>query len=83
MEPPDLGPAGTGGSLADAVTGTRQVGFEDRLVDARVFDRERLPAGEGFDGPGIVEGPASTLVVRPGQHAAVDEYGSVVVEVDG
>ncbi len=42
-----------------------------------VYDRYRLRAGMEFAGPAIVEERESTLVVRPGMRAAVDEYGNV------
>ncbi|GAB3685617.1 hydantoinase/oxoprolinase family protein [Salinarchaeum chitinilyticum] len=69
----------------DAISGERTVAFGEGWHDARIYDRERLPTtadGEAIDGPAIVEGPESTVTVRPGQRATVDEHGTIVVEVD-
>jgi N-methylhydantoinase A len=79
---PDLRTGRTDGSLADAVKSTREVVFEGDGRDTPVYDRAALPMGPEFEGPAIVEGAESTVVVRPGQTARVDDYGSIVVEVD-
>ena len=55
--------------------------FDGEYVESAVYVRESLPAGATFDGPAVVEGGESTVVVRPGQSARVDEHGSIVVEV--
>ena len=79
---PDLRTGRTDGSLADAVKSTREVVFDGTAHDTPVYDRAALPTGPEFEGPAIVEGAESTVVVRPGQAARVDDYGSIVVEVD-
>jgi N-methylhydantoinase A len=79
---PDLRTGRTDGSLADAVKSTREVVFEGDGRDTPVYDRAALPTGPEFEGPAIIEGAESTVVVRPGQAARVDDYGSIVVEVD-
>ncbi|WP_423999480.1 hydantoinase/oxoprolinase family protein [Haloarcula salina] len=81
VDPPDLRATTADGSLDDAITATRPVTFDGDAVETRVYDRERLPAEERFEGPAVVEGAESTVVVRPGQSVRVDEYGSLVVEV--
>jgi N-methylhydantoinase A len=81
VEPPDLAAPAEGGSADDAVRETRPVGFDGAFRDTRVYDRSRLPAGASFDGPAVVEGAESTVVVHPGQRARVDDDGNVVVEV--
>ena len=83
VETPDLRPARSGGDLADAVTETREVVFDGDGRETRVYDRDRVPTGVEIDGPAVVEGAESTLLVRPGQRATVDEYGTFAVEVDG
>jgi N-methylhydantoinase A len=82
VETPDLRPSRAGGSVDDAIVETREVVFDGEGTDARVYDREALPTETEFEGPAVVEGGESTVVVRPGQHARVDEFGSIVVEVD-
>jgi N-methylhydantoinase A len=83
VETPDLRPARSGGDLADAVTETREVVFDGDGRETRVYDRDRVPTGVEIDGPAVVEGAESTLLVRPGQRTTVDEYGTFAVEVDG
>jgi N-methylhydantoinase A len=39
-----------------------------------VYVRDDLPSGFGFDGPAIVEGFDSTVVVPPGWRADIDEW---------
>ncbi|WP_276261189.1 hydantoinase/oxoprolinase family protein [Haloglomus litoreum] len=81
VDPPDPEPPSTGGTGADAVSAERPVTFDGRTRDVRVYDRSRLPAGERFEGPAIVAGSESTLVVRPPDRVRVADDGSLVVEV--
>jgi N-methylhydantoinase A len=81
VETPDLRPAATDGTVADARRERRPVTFDGEAVETAIYDRTRLPVGGSFDGPAVVEGPESTVVVRPGQRARVDEYASLLVEV--
>ncbi|NHN40246.1 hydantoinase/oxoprolinase family protein [Halorubellus sp. JP-L1] len=82
VETPDLRPEPVDGSVDDAVRETREVVYDGRSHSTRVYDRESLPTGASFDGPAIVAGPESTVVVHPDQTASVDEYGTLLVEVD-
>jgi N-methylhydantoinase A len=82
VETPDLRQDAVEGDVADAVAEERPVRFDGDVRDTRVYRRERLPTDAEFAGPAIVEGAESTVVVRPGQTVAVDEYGTLVVEVD-
>ena len=79
---PDLRTGRTDGNLADAVKSTREVVFDGVAHDTPVYDRAALPTEVTFGGPAIVEGAESTVVVRSDQTARVDDYGSIVVEVD-
>jgi N-methylhydantoinase A len=81
VDTPDLRQEATTGDLADAITEERPVHFDGDVHETRVYRRERLPTGAAFDGPAVVEGAESTVVVRPGQSVETDEYGSLVVEV--
>ncbi|MDY7083362.1 MAG: hydantoinase/oxoprolinase family protein, partial [Halobacteria archaeon] len=84
VEPPSLSDVCNcnDGTLEDAVKEERPVVF-DEIHDTRVYERSRLPEGEEFEGSAIVEGGETTLVVPPGQRARVDDYGNILVEVDG
>lgn len=81
IDPPDLGVEPRNGTLDDALTGERRVGFADRRLETPVYRRDRLPVGADLDGPAVVEGPESTTLLWPGQRADVDRFGSLVVEV--
>ena len=83
VEPPTLSPGGRAATVADAVRGSRSVVFDGSDRETTVYDRERLPVDAAFDGPAIVAGGESTLVVHPGQTARVDDRGNLVVAVDG
>jgi N-methylhydantoinase A len=62
--------------------GTRRVAFEEGAVDAAIFERDQLPAEAYVEGPAIIEEPSSTTVVHPGQRAAVDKIGNLVLETE-
>jgi len=84
IDPPDLHVREHGGSptLADARRETRGVRFGDERVETPVYERENLPVGTTFDGPVIVEGSESTVVVPPGSSGERDDHGTLVLEVD-
>ncbi|AGB14756.1 N-methylhydantoinase A/acetone carboxylase, beta subunit [Halovivax ruber XH-70] len=82
VEPPTLSAAeGTGADADEAIRGTRSVVFDGTNRETPVYDRPALSVGSDVTGPAIVEGPESTVVVRPGWRATVDEYGTIVMEV--
>ena len=74
---PGLKPLSNDGrSLEAASRPVRMVDFaEDGRHEARVFERDKLPAGATIDGPLVVEEATSTTLVHPGQHMRVDDYG--------
>ena len=62
--------------------GHRPVWFDgDAAVETPVYRRESLAAGMAFAGPAVVEQLDSTTVVFPGDRAAVDEAGNLVVAI--
>jgi N-methylhydantoinase A len=69
------------GVVAGALKGTRDVEF-DALGphESAVYERARLGAGADIEGPAIVEEPAATTVVFPGQTLRVDDYGNLIIE---
>jgi len=81
VESPDLRPVDASGTVADARREHRPVMFDGEFVESAVYVRESLPTGATFDGPAVIEGGESTVVVRPGQSARIDEFGSILVEV--
>jgi N-methylhydantoinase A len=65
-----------------AMVATREVYFEGEWLETRVYDRERLRAGDRFAGPAIVTEYSSATVVAPGDVLRVDERRNLVVEVN-
>lgn len=63
---------------------TREVDFdEDGIQTAHVFERDRLAPSDWLTGPALIEEPASTTLVRPGQRLTVDPYGNLVISPKG
>ena len=66
---------------ADALTGKRDVYFEDAegFVPCDIFDRARLAPGSTIGGPAILENVDSTVVIDPGWRASIDDYGNCIM----
>ncbi len=79
--PPELSASAATGNPDDAIDHSRDVVFDGELHETRIYDRDQLPIESDIEGPAIVEGGESTLVVRPAQRARVDDYGTILVEV--
>jgi len=77
---PDLvaRPDRTEGSVADAVSGSRRV-FFDEWVDTPTYTRTDLQPGDVVVGPAIVEEFGSTVPVHPGFVATVDSYSNLLL----
>ena len=72
----------TGRALDEARKGARQVDYAlEGVREAAIYDGERLEPGMAFDGPAIVEDPGTTVVVHPGNHAAVDDFGNIRIHI--
>ncbi|MBZ0171058.1 MAG: hypothetical protein K8E66_01635, partial [Phycisphaerales bacterium] len=50
----------------------RKVYYRGKRLEFRVYEMEELKAGNVVDGPGIIEHPATTLLIPPGHHAVFD-----------
>ena len=62
--------------------GSREVYWEEHgFLPTDVYDGAALGPGAEFPGPAIAEMSVTTVVVQPGQHAHVDDYGSFVISV--
>lgn len=83
VEPP-LERRGTRASAASSpappATATRRI-YADGWLDAPVHRWDALRAGATIDGPAIVESEATTVLVRPGEHARVTPRGWLDVTV--
>ncbi len=70
------------GDAGRARKGERPLYDLDRkaFAAAPVYDRGRLLAGDGVDGPAVVEQFDSTTLILAGQRAEVDRYGNLMIE---
>jgi N-methylhydantoinase A len=59
--------------------GRRLVHFDADAVDAAIFQRAALGAGQVVLGPAVIEEFSSTVPIHPGFAARVDEFGNLVV----
>jgi N-methylhydantoinase A len=85
LHKPQLAKVEQGGKepVAKAVRGSRKVlyaGAGER-VDAKVYDRTFLLAGNAIEGPALIEEHASTTVIGPRDRLEVNGYGHLVIEV--
>ncbi|WP_434522073.1 hydantoinase/oxoprolinase family protein [Halorubrum sp. AS12] len=69
-----------GGSDADP-RATREAVFPDGTHETPVYDRERFPADEAVEGPVVVEGAESTVVVPPAWRVRLRDDGALIAEV--
>src|SRR5688572_22973549 len=66
-----------------AAVGRQPVYIERRKVQATVYDRARLKAGNRIKGPAIVMEMDSTTVVLPKHTGLVDRLGNILIYPDG
>ena len=65
----------------DPEKGSREAAFGDDVRDTPVYERAQLPPGDGIEGPVIVEGAESTIVVPPAWNVLVRDDGTLAAEV--
>jgi N-methylhydantoinase A len=80
---PELRRILTNGRVQSALKGTRDVHFDELgRQESAIYERSRLSAGAELDGPAVIEEPAASTVVFPGQKLRVDEYGNLIIETE-
>jgi N-methylhydantoinase A/oxoprolinase/acetone carboxylase beta subunit len=68
----------------DAYKGTREVYWKPGgFSEWDIYERRRLEPGQEADGPAVIEAENSTTVVPPGDRFSVDDYGNILIEVEG
>ena len=68
----------TGRSVDEARKGRRQVDYaDDGIHAADIYDGDLLEADMELRGPAIIETSGTTVVVHPGNHVTVDEFGNL------
>jgi N-methylhydantoinase A len=90
IDAPQLPQIEQGGEQPPAAAGSRRVFYESddpgrpgEWLQAQIYRREALLAGNVIRGPAVVEEISATTVLYPGDIARVDRYGSMIVEVAG
>jgi N-methylhydantoinase A len=75
--PLQRGPASAQAALKER----RKVHFQasGRFVDAPIYERDRLRAGNRIAGPAVIEQADSTIIVPPSFVAVVDVHGRIVI----
>ena len=71
------------GDLADARRTTTQIYVDGEFVDAAVYEREKLRAGDVVTGPAILTEMDSTTLVLPGHSATTHVSGSLLIRPTG
>ena len=69
------------GNGAAAFLEERAVWFNGEWRPTRVYERDRLRAGDSFKGPALITEYTSATVVPPGCRVEVDSLGNLVIEV--
>jgi N-methylhydantoinase A len=61
--------------------GRRLVDFDESgRLETTIYERADLIPGEPVEGPAVIEEPASTTVIHPGQRVMVDSIGNLRIE---
>ena len=68
------------GATASGPTGARRV-YLGYWTDAPTYSADSVPAGTEIPGPAILESEFTTILVWPGDHAAVDAMGGIELRV--
>ncbi len=75
---------GGAGESASAVKGAREAYFDGHgTMRAKVYDGNKLFAGNSVEGPAIIEEKFTTVVIPPAATASVDIVGNYLVTTDG
>jgi N-methylhydantoinase A len=70
---------------AESLKSIRKVYFEENqaFLDTKIFERERLLAGNVIEGPAVVEESNATTLIHPGMAGKVDSYGAILITIPG
>ncbi len=69
-------------SIDNAIIGEKNVIFSGDYKITKIVDRDKLLAGNVFEGPAIVVEYSSTIVIPPNCKATVDDFGNLIVDVE-
>jgi len=71
------------GAAKGAALGKRRVWYPGGWHETPIYRREDIAAGQRFEGPAVIEQLDTTIVVEPGDRAAADDLGNLILDVDG
>jgi N-methylhydantoinase A/oxoprolinase/acetone carboxylase beta subunit len=73
--------SGTADPPKESLKSVRRVYFDENqaFLDTKIFERERLLAGNAIEGPAIIEESNSTTLIHPGMKGEVDSYGAILI----
>jgi N-methylhydantoinase A len=77
--PPQLPELPAGGNPGAAIVGYQPLSFAEGRIEAPIYDRARLGAGDHIDGPAIITQLDATTLLLLGQTAEIHPLGSLVV----
>jgi N-methylhydantoinase A len=63
----------------EALKGTRNLLFDNKYVEGKIYSRELMHPGAEIQGPAIIEEYAASTVVPPGHTAAVDSFRNIII----
>jgi N-methylhydantoinase A len=68
---------------SESLKSVRKVYFEEghAFRDTKIFERERLLAGNVIEGPAIVEESNATTLIHPGMAGKVDPFGAILITI--
>jgi N-methylhydantoinase A len=66
-----------------APVGKGKLIYGGESLKAAIYKREELAPGAEIEGPGLVVESSSTILIPPGSAGVVDEFGNIMVWVDG
>jgi N-methylhydantoinase A len=76
-----IDPAGRAASPEGALSERRPVWFDGGWQETPVYQREKLPLDAIIEGPAVLEQLDATTVVEPGDRAASDTDGNLIIEI--
>jgi N-methylhydantoinase A len=72
-----------GKDSARTVKSRRPVYFQEyrELVETAIYDFDKMKPGNELAGPAVIETPVTTIVVNPKDHAFMDEFRNIRIDV--
>ncbi|MEJ6713542.1 MAG: hydantoinase/oxoprolinase family protein [Rhodobacterales bacterium] len=78
-----IDPEGRKSTLKQAQTDTRPVMFDGAWHDTPIYWRDHMPADAALTGPAIIEQMDTTTLLEPGDSAATDAEGNILITLGG